>query len=147
PGQPADLEPTCLALLALAGPETSYQNVIDKGYAALERHATGDGLYRLQSGRPEAIWPTALVLFLHATLRDRHLRAEQSDQGPCGRSAAALLALRGGAAFSKEAQEIHDINLHLVGWPWAEGTFSWIEPTAWACLALRRAGFGDHPRV
>src|SRR5262249_27481520 len=24
---------------------------------------------------------------------------------------------------------------------------SWAEPTAWACLALRRAGHGDHERV
>src|SRR5262249_54900176 len=40
-----------------------------------------------------------------------------------------------------------DIDLGLVGWPWAEGNFSWVEPTAWACLALRRAGYGDHPRV
>ena len=26
-------------------------------------------------------------------------------------------------------------------------TFSWVEPTAWACLALRRIGQGQHPRV
>ena len=39
---------------------------------------------------------------------------------------------------------MHDIDLKLVGWPWAEGNFSWAEPTAWACLALRRAGHGDH---
>src|SRR5262249_54728862 len=37
--------------------------------------------------------------------------------------------------------------LMLTGWPWAEGNFSWAEPTAWACVALRRAGHGDQPRV
>src|SRR5205085_2740274 len=35
----------------------------------------------------------------------------------------------------------------LVGWPWAEGNFSWVEPTSWAMLALRRVGQGAHPRV
>jgi hypothetical protein len=35
----------------------------------------------------------------------------------------------------------------LVGWPWIEGTHSWLEPTALAVLALSREGLGDHPRV
>src|SRR5262249_49968241 len=35
----------------------------------------------------------------------------------------------------------------IVGWPWARDNFSWVEPTAWACLALRRAGLGKLPRV
>ena len=40
-----------------------------------------------------------------------------------------------------------DIDVTLTGWPWGEGTFSWVEPTSWACLALHRLGQGDHPRV
>ncbi len=41
--------------------------------------------------------------------------------------------------------EGHDTT--LVGWPWAAGTHSWIEPTAWAVLALKAAGHGSHPRT
>jgi len=26
----------------------------------------------------------------------------------------------------------------LVGWPWLDGTFSWVEPTSWCLLALKR---------
>src|SRR5207245_1154428 len=44
-------------------------------------------------------------------------------------------------------EDIHDIDLKLIGWPWADGNSSWAEPTAWACLALRRAGQGNHLRV
>ncbi len=38
-------------------------------------------------------------------------------------------------------------NTSLVGWPWVPETHSWLEPTAFAILALSREGFGDHPRV
>jgi len=37
-------------------------------------------------------------------------------------------------------------NTRLQGWPWVETTHSWVEPTAMALLALRRAGRRDHPR-
>ena len=35
----------------------------------------------------------------------------------------------------------------LVGWPWVANTFGWVEPTAWALLALALAGKSDHPRA
>lgn len=38
----------------------------------------------------------------------------------------------------------HDTRLQ--GWPWVDTTHSWVEPTAMALLALRRAGRRDHPR-
>jgi uncharacterized protein (DUF362 family) len=138
-GQPAHLEPTCFALLALSLEPDRYPAPLAAGWEALRRGATGDGSYRLARGRAEAVWPTSLVLFVQAALGHD---AEETD-----RTAAYLLALRGQDASSKEAEEIHDIDLKLVGWPWADGNFSWVEPTAWACLALRRAGLGDHPRV
>ena len=35
----------------------------------------------------------------------------------------------------------------LIGWPWVDGTHSWLEPTALAILAVAREGLGHHPRV
>jgi hypothetical protein len=35
----------------------------------------------------------------------------------------------------------------IVGWPWVEGTHSWIEPTAIGLLALKHAGKACHPRA
>ncbi len=138
PGQPAHLEPTCLGLLALSLDGGRFAPVLDSAWAALASCATGGGLYRLARGREEAVWPTALVLFTQAALG----RAEDAR-----RTAAALLGLRGKPLDPAASGEVHDIDVRLVGWPWADGNFSWAEPTAWACLALRRAGFGEHERV
>jgi hypothetical protein len=31
-----------------------------------------------------------------------------------------------------------DVDTELVGWPWATDTFSWVEPTSYALVALKR---------
>ncbi|HXG13457.1 MAG TPA: DUF362 domain-containing protein [Gemmataceae bacterium] len=139
PGQAMHPEPTCLALLALSLEAERFRPAIDRGLAALQRCRASDGTYRPIGGREEAVWPTAPVLFVQAALGRP---AEEVRQ-----TAAVLLALRGRVAKDAQAAEVHDIDLKIIGWPWARGNFSWTDPTAWACLALRRAGFGGAPRV
>jgi uncharacterized protein (DUF362 family) len=139
PGQQPHLEPTSLALLALAVERERFAQAIERGRAALARCAGADGAFRLPGSRDEAVWPTALALVVHNVLG---APAEEVR-----RAAARLLGLRGRVLDNQEAGEHQDIDLTLVGWPWAEGNFSWAEPTAWACLALRHSGLGEHPRV
>jgi uncharacterized protein (DUF362 family) len=140
PGQPAHLEPTGLALLALAAEPERYAPHTEAALRVFAEHARPDGSYRLSRGRPQAAWPTALVLFARAVLGHpaESLRATGER----------LLALEGRAIKADpEVEDMLDIDSQLLGWPWAEDNFSWVEPTAWACLALRAAGRGDHPRV
>ena len=139
PGQSLHLEPTCLALLALAQQPQRHPAILAAAWTALSSCTNGDGLYRLARGREEAVWPTALVLFLQAAL------ARPEAEVQC--TATALLSLRGRQFDPDKDLEVHDIDLNIIGWPWAVGNFSWVEPTAWACLALRRAGQEKHPRV
>src|SRR5438874_9212711 len=68
PDQPAHLEPTCLGLLALSLQPEAHRDVFDKARAVLSNSAAGDGTYRLIRGRDEAVWPTALVLFVESIL-------------------------------------------------------------------------------
>ena len=138
PGQPAHLEPTCLAMLALAADAVHFRPQLAAAEQFLQRNAVGDGSYRLARGRAEAAWPTAQVLFVHAALGQTGLE-RTSDR---------LLALRGRLLpADPEVEDMIDINVRLVGWPWAEGNFSWVEPTAWSVLALRRAGRSVEPAV
>jgi len=139
PGQSIRLEPSCLALLALTQ-DDAFKDVVDQGLQAVRKGRTPEGAYRLPGDREEAVWPTALVLFLHSQL----CPADPETQRLAGR----VLAWQGCNNHSeKPTDEVHDIDLKLVGWPWAENNFSWVEPTAWACLALGHAGFSGHGRV
>ena len=138
PGQPAHLEPTCLAILALGADLIRNSDAIAAGFRAVEAHAHPDGSYRLTRGRPQAVWPTALVLLAKTALQDQTSSAV----------AIKLLAVEGRVVKQDpEVDDMMDIDLQLLGWPWAEDTFSWVEPTAWACVALRAAGRGEEPRV
>jgi hypothetical protein len=138
-GQAIHLEPTCLALLALSLQADRYRSAIDLGRAVLQKAANPDGAYRFAGDREEAIWPTALVLFWQVTA--------EYPRDEIQRTASRILSCHGRKPDQAQTNEVHDIDFNLVGWPWAENNFSWVEPTSWACLALRKAGQGDNPRV
>ena len=46
PGQPAHLEPTCLAVVALAADRAKYGPLVEVGLAAIEAKRAADGTYR-----------------------------------------------------------------------------------------------------
>src|SRR6516164_911681 len=117
----AHLEPTCLALLALSSQPQRFAAELEAGQNWLRQCATGDGAYHLERGRPEAVWPTALVLFVQATLGH--------DAKSLHATAAALLARKGRQMDAPAEDDVNDVDGRLLGWPWAEGTFSWVEPT------------------
>lgn len=137
-GQPTHLEPTCLATLALAAEPGRFEPQLTAALNAIQQHAQPDGSYRLTRGRQQAVWPTAMVLFTRGMLN--HPAAELQPV------ANRLLGIEG-KVVRLETSDAGDIDASLLGWPWAEDTFSWVEPTAWACLALRAVGLGSHPRV
>jgi uncharacterized protein (DUF362 family) len=113
---------------------------VESGVKALDTHGQPDGSYRLNRGRKEAAWPTALVLFT------RHALGHPADA--LASVAGFVLGVEGLVVRNDpEFDTRMDIDPQLIGWPWAEKNFSWVEPTAWACLALRAAGRGDHVRV
>jgi uncharacterized protein (DUF362 family) len=140
-GKASHPEPTCLALLAVATAREAFAQQVASGLAALERDRQPDGGYRLPEGRPEAGWTTPIALFTKLALG-----AAPEEMGP---TVGRILAVES-RTMTKEPETSdmeNDIDLALVGWPWAATNFGWVEPTAWACLALRAAGQENHPRV
>src|SRR5438270_11649095 len=137
--QPAHLEPTCLALLALRSEAERFAAAVKGGREFLRSCRRPDGSYRLARGRDAAVWGTALALFTEAAYGD------VDELSPVETATAeTLLGIRGKAVDADpEVADMCDIDVSLTGWPWGEGTFSWVEPTAVACLVLTRLGYGD----
>jgi uncharacterized protein (DUF362 family) len=139
PTQKAHLEPTALAILALSLEGERYAGLRDQALQSLIQASQTDGSFRLEGDREEATWPTSLAVFVLAALGQT---PPQRDK-----AIARLLSVYVKQPDVAQSAEIHDMDMTLVGWPWAEGNFSWVEPTAWACMALRKAGRGNEPRI
>ena len=107
-----------------------------RSWLALEQH--DDGRVCLSKGHPDVIWPTALaVLAWNGSSAHR----KYQDRAICF-----LLKMKGSSS-ANGGGSITPMDLSLVGWPWVEQTFSWVEPTALSILALKLSGHGAHERV
>jgi hypothetical protein len=137
------VEPTALVALGLlaAQDEANGQRTLTKARAAaawLAGLQDGDGSLGVSAELREPGWPTPYAILLWAALS--MYPAERQ------RAVSWLLAQEGTTTERRDDGVIgHDPSIS--GWPWKSGTHSWVEPTAFAVLALRRAGLHQHPRV
>jgi hypothetical protein len=122
PGRATRVEPTCLAVLALG-------TRLAPGGAQRALAALGvrDGLF-VEDGLPPNFTANGLAL---VTL----LSAGPPAPAHAAGLASALTAARG-LTFDPSPDLAHDTR--LAAWPWVAGSFSWVEPTAWCTLALKR---------
>ncbi len=141
------VEPTCLACLGLlatrrpAGPESRDEAAAIVADAAdwLADVQRPDGSLGAAGASSGPGWPTPLGLLLW--------RACGGREGPRRRGVEWLLREQGESWTSTtHASPVLGHDPRIVGWPWVDGTHSWLEPTATAVLALRAAGLGAHPR-
>ena len=119
PGKAARLEPTCWALLAL-GARAADRPVLAQWPAA-------DGmLLERRGGTPNYAFHALALLAMRAL-----------GAPPAGGVRPLLAALQAvkGDAIPDAAANRQDNSLQ--GWSWIGDTFSWVEPTAWALLALK----------
>jgi hypothetical protein len=140
-GSTGSAEPTALAALAL-GALHREPGLVAGALQWLGRLQQDDGGVPISAEAPSPHWPTALALlaWLRCAPEGAQAFTREADQ-----ALAWLLETRGRKISPDPAVHAHDTT--LVGWSWVAGTHSWLEPTAYAILALRAAGKADHPRV
>jgi hypothetical protein len=141
-GVPAS-EPTALAALALV--RYSRHDQAAQAAAWLAARQSPEGTVGVNATESSPHWPTALAILAWCVCK------AQSGGPAAGvyeqQVASALGWLLRTAGKPLEAHEKLGHDPTLLGWPWVEGTHSWVEPTAWSLLALRAAGREEHPRA
>jgi hypothetical protein len=137
PGKSSRLEPTCWALLALldggAAPANGVR--VGGGLARLAAWQRADGLLADTPAAPPNLASNGLAaVAIHRMLAAAPARALAYSDLP-RRLLAGTLAIGGMRASSSTLVRQDG---QLVGWPWNDGTFSWLEPTSWCLLALKK---------
>jgi hypothetical protein len=130
PGKLSRLEPTCWALLS-RGLQPSHIFATDSAHKNfLARCQRSEGWLVENAEWPVNVAFNALVAFTWLNRRD--LASEAQIRLLLGR-----LAFEKGVQLPQTTSYRQDNSLQ--GWSWLEATFSWVEPTAWAVLALEKA--------
>jgi hypothetical protein len=142
-GAESRVEPTAWALIAIANDaaEQSHES-LDAALRArrfLLAAQLADGSWPSATGQTQGSWATSLACW---ALRDDAQSQDAADRGmrwlveqfPREKSfwLRMLRRLAGASRVSAQSDSFY-------GWSWTAGTSSWVEPTAYACLALRGA--------
>jgi hypothetical protein len=143
-GEPVSAEPVAVA--GLAAITHGWREPALASVRRLCQSQNADGSIGIQLDQHGPYWATSLAVL---TWRRYLIAWPQSPQrgefqAAEERAIEYLLATQGERIDPNESIG-HDTL--LVGWPWVLGTHSWVEPTAFAVLALRHAGLANHPRT
>lgn len=137
-GNRSNTEATAFALMGLSSlGDRSLGRSIDQGLNWLTDRQHADGSWPLTAQLKEGSWTTALAIHSLSLFESHRQRA-----------------LRGGDYLLRQEGRINwltsmlyrwvpekmavQLNPHLKAWPWTTGTFSWVEPTAYALIALKK---------
>ena len=128
PGKASRIEPTCWSLLSLAATADEPRDalaVVNPHLQFLARSQRPDGLLQDLPSLPNLTFNgLAAVACLHV--------GGGTAEAILTRLVPALLRVKGVSVENKARASDA-----LQGWPWIEGTFSWVEPTAFCLLALK----------
>ena len=144
PGSESRTEPTCWALVALIeSAREDCSEAIARGLQFLRAAQLPDGSWPSTPGEQTGCWVTSLASWVLLThLDSTHPGSREAvsagihwicDDWPLdGRLWRRLLG-----RFSSD-RHLSPINASYRGWGWTPGTASWVEPTAFALLALQK---------
>jgi len=139
PGKSSNTECTSLCLLALdsLGAEQPVANT-KRGLDWLLQRQGAEGSWPLTASTNNASWTTALAIIALNRFPGHQLQTRTASRWLLqqeGRTPGILARLVGTFVSHKNTVAL---NPELKGWAWVPRTFSWVEPTSYALIALKQ---------
>jgi hypothetical protein len=132
PGKASRLEATCWAILALRGADGS-QQPLTRPAAFIQSIEGPDGLLNEAAVRAEARPNLGFNGIAALTL------AAHRELGGARTLTALLAAITQHRGVKLPQSNVSPQDNSLQAWAWIDSTFSWVEPTCWCTLALKKA--------
>jgi hypothetical protein len=138
-GNRSATETTALAYLALRSRDRmELAPAIGKAKMWLIESQHADGSWPLAEGLKGASWATALAMLALSEAPDARERVIKAGRWSLEQQGSSLGILAKLVLALSPQKRVVRLNDDLVGWSWAPDSASWVEPTSYFILALKR---------
>jgi hypothetical protein len=138
-GKRSNTESTSFVLMALKSLEGNpFDRQTTAGLKWLLQRQKDDGSWSLNDASKQSSWTTpiaALALLSFQDQRDHALRAAKWILTQEGRKPGWVATLLFRLSLLKK---ITELDPYLSGWSWTAGAFSWVEPTSYSLMTLKK---------
>ena len=138
-GKRSNTESTSFALMALKLLEDkSFDRQTTAGMKCLLQHQKDDGSWSLNDASKQSSWTTPIAVLALLPFQDQRehvLRAAKWILTQEGRKPGWAASLLVRLSLVKKMTELDP---YLSGWSWTAGAFSWVEPTSYSLMALKK---------
>ena len=138
-GKRSNTESTSFALMALKSLEGKlFDRQTTAGLKWLLQHQRDDGSWSLNDASKQGSWTTPIAVLALLSFQDQRehaLRAAKWILTQQGRKPGWLATLLVRLSLVKKMTELDP---YLSGWSWTAGAFSWVEPTSYSLMALKK---------
>jgi hypothetical protein len=138
-GKRSNTESTAFALMAMKSlGAKSFNKQTTAGLKWLLRHQRDDGSWSLNDASKQSSWTTpiaVLALLPFQDQREHAVRAANWILTQEGRKPGWVASLLVRLSLVRKTVELDP---YLSGWPWTAGAFSWVEPTSYSLMALKK---------
>jgi hypothetical protein len=138
-GRRSNTEGTSLALSALraAGENSSNDRVLRATLWLTERQ-NPNGSWRLNDVATAGSWTTALAIIALSEFSEQRQRVVEAARWLLAQEGSKPGILAKLILWATGRSNVNRVNDDLVGWSWVPRSFSWVEPTSYALIALKK---------
>jgi hypothetical protein len=138
-GRRSNTEATSLALSALlAGGESPSSDRLLRATLWLTARQNPDGGWRLNDVVTAGSWTTALAIMALSGFSEHRQRVISAARWLLAQEGSKPGILARLILWATGKSGVNRLNNDLIGWSWVPRSFSWVEPTSYALLALKK---------